>query len=176
MAELVEQPDAAAAIEEPYVGPLASFFDTDTSIPRYVLRMGLVSLIPSLLISMILSLTGIISEENMPKFEGPALAVLVGIILVSPLVETLLMSLVLKILSLVVRKPLLLAGLSALVWAGLHSLATPVWGLGVVWPFFVFSCAYLAWRRKSWCHAVGVTCLIHMFQNVIPGLAVLASL
>jgi hypothetical protein len=42
----------------------------------------------------------------------------------------------------------------------------------VIWPFFVFSCAYLAWRRRSLWHAMGVTCGIHMFQNLLPGILI----
>lgn len=49
-------------------------------------------------------------------------------------------------------------------------------GLVVFWPFFVFSCSYLAWREKSWWHAVWVTFCIHAFQNVLPTIAIVSTL
>ena len=61
-------------------------------------------------------------------------------------------------------------------WAGLHSLASPGWGLVVCWPFFVFSCAYLSWRPRSWLHGVWVASCIHALQNLLPGLAIAAYL
>ena len=72
----------------------------------------------------------------------------------------------------ITRKKYILALLNALFWAILHSLMAPAWGLGVLWPFFIFSCAYLAWRQKSWWRAVWVVACIHAFQNALPGLAV----
>lgn len=68
------------------------------------------------------------------------------------------------------RRPLRLAFYSAVIWAVLHSLAAPAWGLGVIWPFFVFNCAYLAWRPRAWWRAIWVTMCIHAFQNFFPAL------
>ena len=98
------------------------------------------------------------------------------VVVVSPIVETLLMALAIKLMSLIVRRKLALAVLSAILWALLHSLASPAWGLIVCWPFFVFSCAFLAWRPKSWLNAVWVALCIHALQNLLPGLAILVYL
>ncbi len=94
-----------------------------------------------------------------------------GVVVLSPVLETMLMSPILWAVSHLAQKPVVLAMLSACVWALLHSLAAPAWGLIVAWPFYVFSRAYLAWRPYGWWKAVGVTASIHAFQNLLPGLA-----
>ena len=157
--------------------PKRSFlFDTSISMRRYVLRMGLISVIPSMAIGIALGAAGLVNEETAPSFEGPPLLVLVSCWFIGPAIETLLMSFVLWVLSFFTKRMVLLAVISALIWAILHSLAASAWGLVVFWPFFIFSCSYLAWRQKAWWRAVWVTCCVHTFQNFLPGLLVVLIL
>ncbi|OHB74127.1 MAG: hypothetical protein A2Z25_19805 [Planctomycetes bacterium RBG_16_55_9] len=100
---------------------------------------------------------------------------IVLIVVVGPPIETLLMGPVLHILSFVTKRSIPLAAMSAFVWACLHSIAAPAWGLGVIWPFFVFSCSYLAWRRRGWWRAIFVTSCVHAFQNLLPAIATVAT-
>ncbi|MCA9439026.1 MAG: hypothetical protein KC978_24790, partial [Candidatus Omnitrophica bacterium] len=104
---------------------------------------------------------------------GGPLAIFIGIVIFSPVIETFLMASGIWLLSFITQRPLRLALLSAILWAALHSLLSPPWGIGILWPFFVFSCAYLAWRKKTWWRAIWVTICIHAFQNFFPGLAVI---
>jgi hypothetical protein len=150
-------------------------FDNRILMRRYVLRTGLISLLPSLALVYILATTGIITEETTPSFEGSAVGLFVTIVIVGPPIETLLMGLVLRILSFITKRRIPLAAMSACVWACLHSIAAPAWGLGVIWPFFVFSCAYLAWRERAWWRAILVTSCVHAFQNVLPAIAAIAN-
>jgi len=143
---------------------------------KYILRTGLISLVPSLVIAMILGLTGVITEETGPEFEGPAIGLLIGMVIIGPPLETLLMGGGLWILSFITKRPVRLAIISAILWAGAHSLIAPAWGLGVIWPFFVFSCSYLSWRRRSWWRAILVTSGVHAFQNTLPAIIVIANL
>jgi len=132
--------------------------------------MGLVSFIPSMAILAALIVTGVINEGTVPRFNQvlhPAVE-FVGMVILSPIVETLVMSFFLWLMSFATKRRVALAAMSALVWAALHSMLAPAWGLGVLWPFFVISCSYLAWRRKSWFHAILVACCVHMLQNLIP--------
>ena len=154
---------------------LALLFDNQISMRKYILRTGLISLVPSLIFVMILGLTGVITEETGPDFEGSALGLLIGLIIFGPLFETLLMAGGLRILSFITKRQVRLAVMSAFVWAGVHSLVAPTWGLGVIWPFFVFSCCYLSWRRRSWWRAILVTSCVHAFQNILPAIAVIAT-
>ncbi len=171
------EPEQNTTVEEkkkPRV--LSLLFDNQISMWKYVLRTGLISFVPSIIIVLILGLTGIITEETSPEFEGPALGLLIGLVVISPPLETLLMAGGLWIMSFITKRPVTLAVMSAFVWAGVHSLIAPAWGLGVIWPFFVFSCSYLNWRKRSWWRAILVTSCVHAFQNILPAIAVIATL
>lgn len=153
---------------------LSLLFNTQGPVWKYIVRAGLVGLAPSLVMAIFLGLVTGGGGEGMPQFnrEVGAIILFVSLVIVSPVIETLFLGFGLWLLSFVTKKPLGKALVSCVLWAGLHSLAASLWGLVVLWPFFVFSCAYLAWRRRSWWHAVGVTCGVHMFQNLLPGILV----
>lgn len=160
----------------PAKSPDSFWFDIRVPLRKYVVRMWLIGFVPSIVIALLLSATGALTSQSGPDFgsdKAPAVAVFIGVVVVGPFVETLLMGVVLKLLSFITRRRYALAVISCLLWAGVHSLASPLWGVAVFWPFFVFSCSYLAWRRVSWWRAVWVTSLIHMFQNLLPGIGLL---
>ncbi|MDI6449461.1 CPBP family intramembrane glutamic endopeptidase [Anaerobaca lacustris] len=161
---------------ELYAGnrPLSLLFNTRTPVWRYILRAGLLSLVPSLLVSFLIAGVGLGNEETMPQFDRAAgpVVLFVMVVVVSPVVETLVLGFGLWLLAFLTRKLLWQALGSSVIWAILHSLAAPAWGLVVLWPFFVFSCAYLAWRRRSLWHAMGVACGVHVFQNLLPGILI----
>ncbi len=150
------------------------FFSTNMPMRRYIIRSGIVSLVPSMIIAAILGTTGLMTEENAPELDmGNPVISFIGIVIAAPVIETLFMAAGLWLLSFITQRPLRLAAINAILWAILHSLASPFWGLGIVWPFFVFSCGYLAWRRKAWWRGIFVAICIHAFQNFFPGLAVI---
>ena len=155
---------------------LSLLFDNQIPMWKYILRAGLISLVPSLVIVLILGLTGVISEETVPEFEGSAIGLFVTLVIIGPPLETLLMAGLLWLLSFIIKRQIGLAVISAVLWAAMHSLIAPTWGLGVVWPFFVFSCSYLTWRRRSWWRAILVTSCVHAFQNFLPSIAAIAML
>jgi hypothetical protein len=156
---------------------LSLVFNTQGPVWQYVIRAGLLSFIPTVVIAFLLGVATGGSGEGMPHFNRAAGVVLlfVSVVIISPVVETLLLGLTLWIVSFVTKRPLRQALVACVIWAVLHSLAAWLWGLVVIWPFFVFSCAYLAWRRRSWWHAMGVVCGIHMFQNLLPGILIAAT-
>lgn len=134
--------------------------------------MALVSVIPTLTFALLfvaLAALGVpVDEWSVPAFHGPKPLEFLGTVIFSPIVETLLMGPVFLILSLATKNRRALAIASALVWAGLHSAVHPAWGLLVAWPFFVNSCAYLAWRPSGWRRAFSVTARIHALHNLVP--------
>jgi membrane protease YdiL (CAAX protease family) len=163
------EPEQETTIKEKRQPRLLSLlFDNHISIWKYILRTGLISLVPSIIIALILGLSGAITEDTGPEFEGSTLGLLITLVIISPLLETLLMSGGLWLLSFITRRQVLLAVISACIWAVMHSLLAPAWGLVVMWPFFVFSCSYLAWRKRSWWHAILVASCVHAFQNILP--------
>ncbi|MCE5187316.1 MAG: hypothetical protein LLF76_14450 [Planctomycetaceae bacterium] len=159
---------------------MKGLFLTDHPLPmkKYILIMACIAFVPSVLLSSLLYATGLF-EQIGPDFESqsshtPALAMAFGIAVISPIVETLIMSLFLFLLSLLIKSGVKLAIASAILWASLHSLLSPAWGLVVWWPFFVFSCGYLTWRKQSWLKAVWVTTCLHFLQNLLPSIMILA--
>ena len=91
-------------------------------------------------------------------------------VLVGHPMETLLMVPVLWMLSFPTKREVPLAVMSACAWAVLHSLLAPAWGLGVIWPFSVFSCSYVHWRRRSFWRAILVTSCVHSLKNLVPNI------
>jgi membrane protease YdiL (CAAX protease family) len=137
-------------------------FQTDGPKFLYVLRLWLLALLPSLMLSGIVSLL-------VPDAEPPALVTegsipLLLIIVVAPLIETLIMAAILLGLRKVVGPtPAVVA--SAILWAAAHSLSAPVWGLIVWWPFLIFSAAFLTWRERGLLTAIGIVTAAHAMQN-----------
>jgi hypothetical protein len=159
---------------------MKGLFITSEPLPmrRYIFFMALISLAGSLLVAGLLAVSGI-SDENVAHpitklhYGGP-IQDLLAIVVVGPIIETLVLSFGIFLLSRFVKTKAVIAILSAILWAALHSLASPSWGLVVLWPFFVFSCGYIAWRQKSWFKAVWVTSCIHALQNLLPALVLIS--
>ncbi|MHC4629295.1 MAG: hypothetical protein ACYTDV_20130 [Planctomycetota bacterium] len=154
---------------------LSWLLDNEISMFDYVLHAALISFVPSVVITLALAASGIMTEQSAPVFEGSPLFLLLMIVLIGPPIETLMMVPILWILSFLTKRTVPLAAMSALVWAALHSLLAPAWGLGVIWPFFVFSCAYLTWRKRSFWRAILVTSCVHSLQNLLPGIIAVAA-
>ena len=166
-----EEPKLETLEEEPKRHwPLSILFNNRKPALKYIFYAGLISLLPSLAVAGTLAVLGLITEESGPEFEGTVVVLLITMIIVSPVMETLLMGPLLWLLSFITKRRPLLALLSAIVWAALHSLAAPAWGVVVFWPWFVFSCSYLTWREKGWWRAVFVTIGVHVFQNTLPSI------
>jgi membrane protease YdiL (CAAX protease family) len=137
-------------------------FETDRVRSRYVLRLWLLALLPSLLLAGVVGLL-------MPGAEGPQLVTegsvpLLLIIVAAPLLETLIMGVVLAGLRRFLGFGPAVA-LSALFWAIAHSLSAPIWGVVVWWPFLVFSVAFLVWRQLGWLTAITIVTFAHAMQN-----------
>ncbi len=153
--------------------------DDPTSMTKYIFVMALIGLIPSLALAFLVS--GLGFDEVGPDIKNidahtPVFIIFLSFAIISPIIETLLMSFIFFILSFFTKSKLTLTIVSTIIWAILHSLLSPAWGLIIGWPFFVFSCAYLTWRTKSWGKAIWVTACIHMLQNLLPSIAILFSL
>jgi hypothetical protein len=85
--------------------------------------------------------------------------------LAAPLIETLALGLLLRLLEFVTRRWQVLALLSALAWGGAHAWFHPLWFFGTVWSFYVFSRGWLAWRPVSYKHAFAAAALPHALVN-----------
>lgn len=173
----IEQVETKSVSPELPEAPTVTFVRRDSflfnvRIPmwKYILRMAPLSLIPSVAFGLLLTQVGILTDETGPPIQVSSPADFAMIVILSPVVETLILSSILWALAYVTRFFIPRAIMSAVIWGGIHSLIAPAWGLIVWWPFFIFACSFLAWRRKSWNHAFLVALCIHMIQNFFPAI------
>ncbi len=96
------------------------------------------------------------------------------VVAISPLLETLIMALLIE-LGLLVLPPLFVVLLSSIGWGVAHSLAAPVWGLIIWWPFLIFSTLYVTWRGEGRGKAIAVVAAVHALNNLGPALLLLRS-
>jgi hypothetical protein len=85
--------------------------------------------------------------------------------LVAPLIETLVLALGIRLISLLTKHREAIAIVSALAWGGLHASFYPMWFFGTAWSFYVFSRGYLAWQPVSVKHALGAAAVPHALVN-----------
>ncbi|MDB5694648.1 MAG: hypothetical protein JWN21_191 [Sphingomonas bacterium] len=151
---------------------LPRFLFADTGpVWRYVLFAWPVVALPALALAWLASrlASGLAGPD---LGGGPQWMVFAGVVLFSPIVETLMMSGPVALIDRW-RGPLVAVVGSALLWGVLHSLLAARWGLVVWWPFLIFSIAYLTWRPRGYWPAIGVAAAIHVLNNAAPILALL---
>ena len=153
---------------------LDTLHDTRQGCLSYILKATLISLIPTLCIVFIIN--ALFPGAKGPDFEGPPVFITIFlIVIVSPWIETLLVWLGLNLIQRFTKSTTRMAVVSAVIWAILHSLMAPVWGLCIAWSFYVFSVSFLEWRKVSKWKAISVTAAIHMLQNAIPATMMLTG-
>ena len=86
-------------------------------------------------------------------------------LVIAPAIETAVLALGIRLISVATKRPETIAIASALVWGALHAWFHPLWFFGTVWSFYVFSRAYLAWRPVSVKHALGAAAMPHALVN-----------
>ena len=97
---------------------------------------------------------------------SPNLHTFISAVLIAPFFETLLLAAVLETLVKLTDRTTFVAIVSALLWGALHGAFGLLWFFGTVWSFFVFSCAYLGWRRHSFRHGFFAAALPHALVNL----------
>ena len=164
----------AAAAPDPvrpprFLRPFPSFlFRADRPL-AYVFKTWLLCLLPSLALAAAIGfLAPAARQPDLPVALGAG-PLLIGLVLVAPLLETLLMSGPLLLLHHLFGFGPAVVG-SALLWGVAHALAAPTWGLVVWWPFLVLSISFLVWVRGGFWRAVLLVTAVHGLQNGVPGL------
>lgn len=143
---------------------------------RYVLLAYPLAMLPSLLL--VALAYGLVNAMgvNYKDFAAPDRVVstgeVLGVVVFAPVVETFLLAGLLWFLSLLSRNLVFVSAIAALLWAGLHATFGALWFFGTVWSFFVFSCAYLAWRHASFGRAYVAAAVPHFLINLTVMLVV----
>ena len=109
-----------------------------------------------------------------PEFDVGGAAALLLLVLFAPIVETLIMAGLLVVLLRFVGPPVAIL-ISAGAWGIAHSLAAPVWGLVIWWPFLIFSTLFVVWRQRGFLAGAGVAAAAHALQNLGPAVILATS-
>jgi membrane protease YdiL (CAAX protease family) len=104
-----------------------------------------------------------------PNAESPDFEINVStffsVVLLAPVLETLLMIPIIALIRKMTPNILYVSIISALIWAIMHSLQVPLWGIGVFALFFLMTMAYQYWDTHSRGHALLVVMMIHALNN-----------
>jgi len=130
----------------------------------YVFKAWLLILLPTLALAV--AVTYLVGDPGQPPVRLPEPMFILLVVGVAPFLETLLMLPPLWLLNRYAGPGPAVIG-SALLWAGAHSLAEPLWGLVVWWAFLVLSAALLTWWERGLVTTVLVVTAIHTLQNAV---------
>lgn len=86
-------------------------------------------------------------------------------IIVAPIVETLLLCLWIETATHFKLKKIRIAVIAGVVAGLFHAIFSPTWFFTTAWGFFVFTCAYLAWRPTSFPKAFTAAAVPHALNN-----------
>jgi hypothetical protein len=144
-------------------------FDPRVPFTHYTLAAWHLALIPSIALVLVAHFLFASAGTDVTALQrparDPAQRNLALVLALSPLIETVVLGLWLRVLGLVTQRPVVLATLSALSWGAAHAAFHPMWFFGTVWSFYVFSRGWLAWRPVSYIHAFGAAALPHALVN-----------
>lgn len=96
-----------------------------------------------------------------------------GAIVFAPIAETFLLAGLLALLSMPPLRPAWIPIAAAILFGCLHGMSAALWFFGTVWSFFVFSCAFLVWRKFSFRQAFLAAALPHAMLNAVVMLVLL---
>ena len=157
---------------------IKQFFKLEPSIPlwRYCILAVPIALIPSAAILFIASNFYRVVESKISSASEISTALnVLGSVIIAPLLETLLLAGFLKILFRLNSHPLLNATIAAALWGTFHGLVEPIWFWGTIWSLFVFSLAFVTWRKISFQHAFLAAAIPHSLINLMANLVLIIA-
>ena len=142
----------------------------DVSLTRYCIVAYLSIIVPAtIVIGLLVALAHVIGFDPGTIQVGSAGSHgawdIAGNTLVAPIGETFILGALVAGVRLWVTAYWRIALIVAVIMAGLHGLVTPLWFLGVIWPFVVLSIGFVVWRQKSYWHAYAAACVPHALNN-----------
>jgi hypothetical protein len=154
----------------------AFLFHPTTTLTRYCLLAIPFCLIPSItLLALawgVFTLLGVDPKLMTAPERKATFDAFFGSVIFAPLVETLLLAIGIQIIKSFTSNIVYVAAASAITWGCLHALFGFLWFFGVIWSFFVFSCAYMAWQKISGKHAFAAAAIPHAAVNALAMLSV----
>lgn len=141
----------------------------EISIWNYCIALVPLALIPSFVFYLMATTVIQAGGLDVAAHAAPAIKVtpggVLGTIVFSPICETYLLAWPLSVLLSVPLRPIACAAIAALIFGCLHMMFGALWFFGATWSFFVYSCAYLSWRRTSFRHGFLAALVPHALVN-----------
>ena len=103
--------------------------------------------------------------DSMLPYMGVTTLDWINAVVCAPVIETLILGLGLKLLSLASKRRDFLSFASAILWGFAHASTAAPWFISGFLGFYVFSCSYLAWRGTSFRNAFIAAAVPHSLGN-----------
>jgi hypothetical protein len=136
---------------------------------KYCLCLVPLAIVPSVLLSILAILLADAVGVDVAAHSAPArdatFRSFMGAVVFAPIVETLILSWLLKVLLSTSLSIVESAVVSAGLWGLFHGMFGALWFFGTVWSFFVFSCGYIVWCRASYWHGFLAASIPHALVN-----------
>ena len=154
-------------------------FNSEIPLWRYSLQVALLAILPAMAIVGIVRFGLVFAGLNLSRFDAPPTSVSIGgvfgTIVFAPVIETFILALLIAFLSLFMSNKLKIAVVCGIAWGFFHAIFGLLWFFGPAWGFFILSCAFLAWREKSFKQAYIAAFIPHVLNNAIMVLVMLFS-
>ncbi|WP_152682715.1 hypothetical protein [Caenimonas sp. SL110] len=152
-------------------------FEQSPPLWRHILLLWPMAVLPALAVGglahLIAHALGVGQAFGLGAHPGVSLASAFQSILFAPLVETLLLALLIEACAFFRLNKLLIAVIAGVIAGLLHAIASPIWFFTSAWAFFVYACAYLAWRPSSVPVAFTAAALVHALNNLVAAVLLL---
>ncbi len=168
MTESITAPPPLPSPETPK--PSRLHFEPSAPVWWYIVRMGAIAFTGAMLVSIVLGSLIDTPDLREEMYASEPWLFMVEALVIAPPLETLIMAFFFFLARFFTKDPVRLALACAVFWGLLHLVNSPLNGIAVLWPFYIMSRAYLAWRPLGFWKAFGVTTLIHAANNTIPAL------
>ena len=150
--------------------------DPEQGFFKYLVKSYLLAFIPVQVLALFISfmnIDGSNSDDYLLDQSEQILEIVAGFVFIAPIIETILMALFITAISLIIKNVYTVSFITALIAGLIHSLFIPFWGIHTFWPFFIFSMAFLTWRRISFIKGFLMANAIHLLYNIVPTIAII---
>ena len=150
--------------------------DPEQGVFKYLAKSYLLAFIPAQVLALFISfmnIDGSNSDDYLLDQSEQILEIIAGFVFIAPIIETILMALFITAISLIIKNVYTVSFITALIAGLIHSLFIPFWGIHTFWPFFIFSMAFLTWRRISFIKGFLMANAIHLLYNIVPTIAII---
>ena len=150
--------------------------DPEQGFLKYLVKSYLLAFIPAQVLALFISfmnIDGSNSDDYLLDQSEQILEIVAGFVFIAPIIETILMALFITAISLIIKNVYTVSFITALIAGLIHSLFIPFWGIHTFWPFFIFSMAFLTWRKISFIKGFLMANAIHLLYNIVPTIAII---